>query len=145
VAPTRAAQGAGEARELSQRRILVVDDEQPILDGMSALLRGWGAEVIARQSTREALEALPSGVPAPDLIVADYQLRDGEVGTETIRAVRARCGREVPAIMITGSTTPERFAEARQGRYHLLLKPVMPARLRTLIEFKLRQPEAALR
>lgn len=138
----KAARGSPGVHDFSGYLILVVDDEQPILDGMSALLHGWGAQVIARQSTREALAALPADGRAPDLIVADYQLRDGETGSDTIRELRARCGREIPAIMITGSTTPERIAEAKEAGFHLLLKPVMPAKLRTLINFKLRQPDA---
>jgi signal transduction histidine kinase/ActR/RegA family two-component response regulator len=142
ASPPRPTRSALPLQDFSNRRILVVDDEQPVLDGMSALLQGWGAQVIARPSTREALDALPPGA-ALDLVIADYQLRDGEDGTETIRAVRARCGQGVPAIMITGSTTPERVAEAKAGGFHLLLKPVMPAKLRTLINFKLRQPDAA--
>jgi CheY-like chemotaxis protein len=120
--------------------VLIVDDDQPILDGMSALLRGWGAEVIASQSTAEALECLRAREGRPDLIVADYQLRGSETGIDTIHEVRSLCGQDIPAIMITGSTTPERVEEAKSSGFHLLLKPVMPAKLRALINFKLKQP-----
>lgn len=141
AAAQRPERRAASIEDFSGTRILVVDDEQAVLDGMGALLRGWGCEVIACPSTADALAALAEA-PPPDLIVADYQLRGGEVGTETIRAVRAQCGADIPAIMITGSTTPERVADAKVGGFHLLLKPVMPAKLRTLINFKLRHADA---
>ena len=132
--------GVRSEHDLTDVLVLVVDDEQTILDGMSALLRGWGADVIASQSTAEALECLRASEVRPDLIVADYQLRGSETGIDTIGAVRSLCGQDVPAIMITGSTTPERVEEAKSAGFHLLLKPVMPAKLRALINFKLKHP-----
>ena len=45
---------------------------------------------------------------------------------------------EIPAIIVSGSTTPAHLEEAREMDAHLLLKPVMPAKLRSLINFKLR-------
>jgi signal transduction histidine kinase len=128
--------------DFSNRHILVVDDEQLVLEEVSALLQGWGAQVTTHASARDALDALSAGTPAPDLIIADYHLRADETGTEAVRSLRARFGKEIPAIMITGSTTPERIAEAKEGGFHLLLKPVMPAKLRTLIDFELRRPTA---
>ena len=97
---------------------------------------------------------LPAGVSAdaqaveehgapPDLIIADYQLRDGEVGPEVVAAVRRHFGRDIPAILVTGSATPERQEEAKDLGHHLLLKPVMPAKLRTLIQFKLKEQVAS--
>jgi hypothetical protein len=52
--------------------------------------------------------------------------------------LRARFGTEIPAIIVSGSTTPVHLEEAQAMDAHLLLKPVMPAKLRSLINFKLR-------
>ena len=82
------------------------------------------------------------GAP-PDLIIADYQLRDGEIGPDVVAAVRRHFGIDIPAILITGSATPERLEEAKDLGHHLLLKPVMPAKLRTLIQFKLQAQVAS--
>jgi hypothetical protein len=40
-------------------------------------------------------------------------------------------------VVLTGTSDPERLAEARAGNYHLLLKPVRPSKLRALINASL--------
>ena len=125
--------------DLSGRVIVVVEDEAAVLEGMRVLLEGWGAEVIAGASIRETMEEVEPLGRAPDLIVADYGLRDGNVGTQAIAALRERFKSQIPAIIVSGSTTPAHVDEAKAMDAHLLLKPVMPAKLRTLIHFKLHQ------
>ncbi len=140
--PRKAPSPAVSLLDLSGVFILVIDDEIPILDGMSALLSGWGAEVLACPSGSEALQQVEELGRTPDLIIADYQLREGEIGTQAVAHLRARCGSHIPAIMVTGSATPERLEEAKDLGDHLLLKPVMPAKLRSLVQFKLRSAAA---
>ncbi|MCQ9379661.1 hybrid sensor histidine kinase/response regulator [Methyloversatilis sp. XJ19-49] len=125
--------------DLGGRCILVIDDEASIVDGMSALLGSWGAEALIAGTAAEAMAQVTARDAPPDLIIADYQLRDGEIGPEVVTAVRRHFGTEIPAILVTGSATPERLEEARDLGHHLLLKPVMPAKLRTLIQFKLKE------
>jgi CheY-like chemotaxis protein len=74
-------------------------------------------------SQDEALLGLRPG-HAPDLIVADYRLRDGRVGTDAIRAVREGCGKPVPAILLTGETGKECDVEAKTLGALVLHKPV---------------------
>jgi signal transduction histidine kinase len=123
---------------LSDRVIVVVEDEPSVLQGMEVLLKGWGASVVACSAVPELLERITALEGAPDLIIADYRLREGAVGTDAIEALRTRFGAEIPAIIVSGSTTPAHLEEARAMNAHLLLKPVMPAKLRSLINFKLR-------
>lgn len=125
--------------DLGGRCILVIDDEASIVDGMSALLGSWGADALIAGTAAEAMAQVTGRDAPPDLIIADYQLRDGEIGPEVVTAVRRHFGIEIPAILVTGSATPERLEEARDLGHHLLLKPVMPAKLRTLIQFKLKE------
>ena len=54
-----------------------------------------------------------------------------------IRAVRERYGRSVPAIVVTGSTLAGHDEEAQQHDFHLLIKPVLPNKLRAMIGFKI--------
>jgi signal transduction histidine kinase/CheY-like chemotaxis protein len=125
--------------DLSGRVIVVVEDEAAVLEGMRVLLEGWGAEVVAGASIRETMAEVEPLARAPDLIVADYGLREGNVGTQAIAALRERFKAQIPAIIVSGSTTPAHVDEAKAMDAHLLLKPVMPAKLRTLIHFKLHQ------
>jgi signal transduction histidine kinase len=126
------------AHDLADRVIVVVEDEPTVLQGMDVLLRGWGATVVACATPSEALERAAGLERAPDLIIADYRLRERNVGTQAIAALRERFGNAIPAIVVSGSTTPTHLEEARAMDAHLLLKPVLPAKLRSLINFKLR-------
>ena len=137
--PTRKKKAAAAPGDLSGRVIVVVEDEAAVLEGMRVLLEGWGAEVIAGASIRETMAEVEPLARTPDLIVADYGLRDGNVGTQAIAALRERFKARIPAIIVSGSTTPAHIDEAKAMDAHLLLKPVMPAKLRTLIHFKLHQ------
>jgi CheY-like chemotaxis protein len=123
---------------LTDRVIVVVEDEPAVLQGMEVLLKGWGATVVACSAVPELLERIAALEDAPDLIIADYRLREGGVGTDAIKALRTRFDCAIPAIIVSGSTTPAHLDEARAMDAHLLLKPVMPAKLRSLINFKLK-------
>ncbi len=138
VPPAAPSTSRAESGDLTDRVIVVVEDEPAVRQGMEVLLKGWGASVVACSSVPEALERAAALEGEPDLIIADYRLREGGVGTQAISALRARFGYEIPAIIISGSTTPAHLEEARALDAHLLLKPVMPAKLRSLIHFKLR-------
>jgi signal transduction histidine kinase/CheY-like chemotaxis protein len=137
--PARRKKAAAAPGDLSGRVIVVVEDEAAVLEGMRVLLEGWGAEVVAGASIRETMAEVEPLGRTPDLIVADYGLRDGNVGTQAITALRERFKAQIPAIIVSGSTTPAHVDEAKSIDAHLLLKPVMPAKLRTLIHFKLHQ------
>ena len=146
VAPKRADEGAKVVRAaatgLSGSTIVVIEDEGQVLEGMRVLLSGWGAAVIPCATLEEAFDAMAPTDRPPDLIIADYRLREGATGVEAIDALRARFHRDILAVVITGSTMPVHMDEAKSKGFHLLLKPVMPAKLRTLIHFKLRQAAA---
>ena len=66
-------------------------------------------------------------------------LMDRRTGIEVIHLMRAHFGAALPVIMVTGSTMSGHETEARSEDFHLLLKPVIPTRLRALIAFKLGQ------
>ena len=75
---------------------------------------------------------------APDILLADYQLDDGETGDRAIAAVRAECGVQVPAIMITADRSNDLLKRGAREGFSVLTKPVQLSRLRPLIEWKVR-------
>jgi signal transduction histidine kinase len=129
--------------ELSGRLVVVVDDEAAIVEGMTVLLSGWGIDVIGSLTGEEVLEAVLAKERMPDLIIADYRLGGGAIGTDVIEHLRRELDPEIPAILVTGSTGPERISEADAKRYDLLLKPVNPEALRQLIGLKLENRRSA--
>ena len=124
--------------DLKGRRIVVVEDETAVVEGMRVLLAGWGAEVMIAESAAAAEDLLTGMTIAPDLVIADYRLGGAVTGVDVIERFRSKFSNDLPAIVVTGSTTPTHLAQAQVKNFHLMLKPVMPAKLRTLINFKLR-------
>ena len=114
--------------QLAGTSVLVIDNDRSILDGMTAILTGWGCRV----ATALGMPVAADG-DCPDVIVADYHLDDGITGDAVAATIRARCGDDIPAVIITADRTPElRDALSRQG-FYLLTKPVKPAQLRALL------------
>jgi two-component system, sensor histidine kinase len=124
---------------LQQRRIVVVEDEPAVRAGLTVLLQGWGASVEAFDGLA-ALQAWLSRSPpqAPDLLIVDYRLADGHTGLDALAALRARwAGHTLPAIVVTGSSLGGHEDDAARHDFHLLIKPVLPNKLRAMIVFKL--------
>jgi signal transduction histidine kinase/CheY-like chemotaxis protein len=130
-----AAAGRGEASLAALRHglIVAIDDDAAVRTAMIQLLASWGHEVVAAGSGEEALTALADCPTRPDLIICDYRLRDGENGIEVIRRVQAEFNEEIPALLLTGDTAPERLREAEESGFPLLHKPLAHARLRAAV------------
>ncbi|WP_406872221.1 ATP-binding protein [Aminobacter sp. P9b] len=117
--------------------IMVVEDEGDVLDAMVQLLSLEGHRVYAGRSAAEAqgahAKALAAGEAPVDLIVADYRLADGVTGFDAIQALRAHVGRSVPAIIVTGDTSPARLKEVSASGARILHKPITGEDLREAI------------
>ena len=127
----RTAGPAAPRREAAadERTLLVIDDEASVRDAMTLYLEERGCTVVAVGSGAEALEVLDEIGRAPDGIVCDYRLRGGERGTDAIARVRARCGANVPALLVTGDADVAERPDVRDGGLPLLTKPCDPAEL----------------
>jgi CheY-like chemotaxis protein len=89
--------------ELATGSILVIDDESAVLDATAILLELEGFEVLTAASEHEALECISTRTP--DLIITDYHLRGGAIGTDVIRSIRDKVSSSVPVILVSGDTS----------------------------------------
>jgi two-component system, chemotaxis family, CheB/CheR fusion protein len=104
-------------------RILVVDDHEDSAHAMGALLRRLG-HVVTVAHTLAGAVALGTGGAAPDLLLCDINLPDGD-GCDLLRRLRADGGgREQAAVAISGfgDEWVERCRGAGFARF--LTKPV---------------------
>ncbi len=111
--------------------ILVIDDDTSILEGMQTLLESWGCQVMLAESIATALEHVTKKIP--DLVIADYRLRENQTGMDAMNVINKQVGKKIPAVLVTGDTDPDRLREAQDSGLPLLHKPVRPAKLRTMI------------
>ena len=109
--------------------------------GLEVLLKSWGAGVLSFDGVADCLTWVEHGAgdaaAAPDLLIVDYRLESGHTGIEVITALRERFAAALPAIVVTGSLMSSHEKEAQQHDFHLLIKPVVPNKLRAMISFKL--------
>jgi signal transduction histidine kinase/ActR/RegA family two-component response regulator len=117
-APTQA---PAPMQALGSLRVLVVDDEESVREGMRTLLEAHGCRVTLASGQGEALE-LARG-QRPQIVLADLRLRGGEDGITVIRALRA-LHPGLPALLVSGDTAPQQMRAAQDAGVRLLHKPV---------------------
>ena len=132
---------APDARGLVGLKVLAIDDDEAVRMGMRSLLHSWGCQCITAESGAQALDCLEDFTP--DLIITDFRLRHEETGKQILQALRAYLGAPVPAIIMTGDTSPQRLRDAQSTSALLLHKPVSTSQLHSAMVQLLRQPRAA--
>jgi DNA-binding NtrC family response regulator len=101
-------------------RILVVDDDCTIIEGMKVVLETAGYEVLTATKAEDALAILQGDCP-PDAIVADFRLGGAITGIALIEEARRRTGKTFPGIVVTGDTNV-----CSRPELTVLHKPVAP-------------------
>ena len=127
---------------LAGLRVLAIDNEPRVLDGMRLLLTRWGCKAYLANGLTEAHRRLDEIGGAPDVIVADYHLDKGD-GLFAIAALRARVGFEVAAVLATADRSQELRDAAESANVQVLNKPLKPAPLRALLTRSLLTRHAA--
>ena len=123
--------------------ILVVDDETSIQMAMKNLLEGWGFRTVIAGSCDELLDKLASCPDRPGLIICDYRLRAHENGIRVIERLRSEYNDdEIPGMLITGDTAPDRLKDAQESGLLLLHKPVNNSRLRAAVNHLIMERQA---
>jgi PAS domain S-box-containing protein len=115
---------------LAGLRVLCVDNDREILDGMRALLERWGVVV---QTAATADEALALMSLSPDVALVDYHLHDRLDGLGVVVALRAHASNALPAALLTGDGSDALKLAAREHGCAVLTKPVKPASLRAFL------------
>jgi len=123
---------------LEHLSIVIVDDNVTVLSSMTALLESWGCEVLFAESGDEAVKKIEEIDFTPDLIIADFRLRDNETGADVFHKIFASLGQEIPTVIITGDTSPDRLLEVKHTGFQILHKPVPPGELRTFLQYTLK-------
>lgn len=128
--PAEAAPQPAAVARVEGAVVAIVENDRDILAGMRTLIEAWGCHALTGSSTADLMDQLEC---APDLILADYHLDDGEIGLDAIKAIRAAAGRPVPAVIITADYSEELQAAAEAEDCHVLNKPVRRGKLRSLV------------
>lgn len=116
-------------------KILVVDDEQPLLDALQYALQREGFEVITATDSEEALQTFNE--QNPDLVILDVMLPTRS-GFEVCQILRRRSN--VPIIMLTAKGTEgDRVVGLEIGADDYVTKPFSMRELMARIKSVLRR------
>ncbi len=121
---------------MAKARILVVDDEAVIREGVRRILEKEGYQAEPKASGRIALERLQA--EDYDLVITDLKM-PGMGGMELLKAIRI-LQPDVPVIIVTGYSTVETAVDAmKSGAFDYLAKPFTPVQISEKVHKALEQ------
>ena len=102
-------------------KLLVVDDEPGIRDGLSRLMQRWGYDVRAASSGEEALGLIEGDQPA--IVITDLVLPHMD-GLELLQKLTATAPAPLVLILTAHGTVKTAVEAMRQGAFYYLTKPL---------------------
>ncbi len=115
------------------QRVLVVDDERPILLTLEALLGRHGYQVETARTAAEGLKAAFRTENRPDLVLLDLGLPDAS-GLDVLTKIK----KEAPKIHVIVLTAQDSLSNAidsiKFGAFHFISKPYAPEELLSLMK-----------
>ncbi|MBN2667260.1 MAG: response regulator [Bacteroidales bacterium] len=124
--------------ELTDKTIVIVEDDVPSIRYYETLLQSSGAEVVKFRTGRDFIDFLNNNDSKIDLVIMDFliPLVNGIDCTRAFRKTR----KNVPVLMITAYSSEQSKSEAFiAGCTEYILKPVYPENVYALLEKYLKQ------
>lgn len=112
-------------------KILLIEDDEQVLASLKAVLNLWGYVVITSSNPDPIM--LIAEHPDIYFIISDYQLGSGQDGIQIIQQLRQISERPIPALLITGNTSPELVAQLKELDIPVSYKPIDPLQVKKLI------------
>src|SRR4051812_36924948 len=113
------------------RRILIIDDERPILLTLEALLGRHGYQPETAANASYGLRRLKENPPA--IVLLDLQLPDAE-GLETLAQIKEEHPDTQVIILTAHDSLNNAIESIKRGAYHFISKPYAPEELLSLVE-----------
>jgi two-component system, NtrC family, response regulator AlgB len=113
-------------------KLLVVDDDKNIRQSLTNFLTGCGHEVLAAESSREALEILANGLEC-DLVLSDWRMAEMN-GLELLRAIKEKYPDLIVILMTAYGTIDNAVAAMKAGAYDYLTKPFSVDQIQHVVE-----------
>ena len=113
------------------RRILIIDDERPILMTLEALLTRHGYRTETATTATLGLRAMKTNPAA--LVLLDLQLPDAD-GLETLERLKKDFGGSQVIILTAHDSLNNAIESIKRGAFHFISKPYAPEELLSLVE-----------
>ncbi|WP_415401063.1 PAS-domain containing protein [Tateyamaria sp. SN3-11] len=117
---------------LSDQLLMLVEDNPQLAQAITAMVEGFGTQVIHAHTAEEALAILQEIQLVPDAMLIDYQLGAGQNGADLLQDITQRYG-HVPAAIISAERTKTLRDRCKTLGIQLVAKPIEKTRLRHLL------------
>jgi len=104
--------------------VLVVEDDPAVRDALDLVLTLEGYPTRVADSAAAALHTFTASGADIDVVVSDFQLGPGRNGLELLEELRHMAGRDLPAVILSGDTSPVLARIGAVPRVAMLRKPV---------------------
>jgi DNA-binding NtrC family response regulator len=112
-------------------RVLIIDDERPVLVTLEALLKRHGYHVDTAPTASQGLKFLKA--KPPTLVLLDLQLPDAD-GLETLDRIKAEVPQTQVIILTAHDSLHNAIESIKRGAYHFISKPYAAEELLSLVE-----------
>jgi signal transduction histidine kinase len=123
---TQSREDLNQVNVLTGLHVLCVDDEADIRNALTLVFEVLGCSFDSVEDTKAAAESAKH--KEPDIVLADFRLRGDDNGIKTINAIRAIYP-DLPALLVTGDTSPERLKHASKAGIEMVFKPLTMKKL----------------
>lgn len=122
-------------------RIVMIEDDAQVLEGMRVLLERWGHFIVAVSGVQE----LPDALMRPRAVISDLRLQAGDSRIDVVTPLRRRWDATLPALIVTGESHAEPLHALQASGMPWVAKPAQPVRLRSWLASITSRPLAAVR
>jgi PAS domain S-box-containing protein len=111
--------------EFLPNNVLIIEDEASVRSSVIRFLKVKGISAVVAATGGDALTLITQREFRPDVVLSDYNLRGSTDGVESIQALRAALGWNVPAIVMTGDMRLETAEAIAAHDISVLVKPFL--------------------
>src|SRR5438309_9944546 len=112
-------------------RVLIIDDERPVLMTLEALLKRHGYQVETAPTAAQGLKVLKS--KSPSLVLLDLRLPDAD-GLEMLERIKSELPKVQVIILTAHDSLHNAIESIKRGAFHFISKPYAPEELLSLVE-----------
>ena len=112
-----------DSNVLQGKCIAIYEDDDAIVEAYRQTLAARGARIVVLSESEQVLQAQLESINHIDCILSDYRLKH-TTGDRVIERLRENYNREIPAVIVTGDTSPDQIHVFAALNVRVLHKPV---------------------
>jgi len=114
--------------------ILIIDNDELLLSALQQQISLWTDKVIAVKNRSEWLEHYQKTAQVPEVIIADYHLKDGDNGVQFAQKLFIDINRSIPCVICSADPSEELREHVSRAQFSFIRKPVKALALRKMIK-----------